>query len=253
MQAGGTHGEVPAWGTPTFEEDVRRMFSSIARRYSLFDHVSTFGGDVIWRARSLWRADRLMASPPSRILDIGCGPGDLTFVLSDHYGDAEILGMDFTPGMVLQGEETRRTAGSDTRVGFGVGNALFLPFRDSTFDLVTSAFLLRNLKDLRAGFREMHRVLRPGGVMMALDITDPRPGLFGDLFHAYFDGVVPVLGAAFGNEGAYRYLSSSLRHVPPRSDVVSMLKGTGFEAVMADPQWMGAITSFLGRAAKGIK
>ena len=173
----------PVWGTPTFGRDVQSMFTAISGSYSLFDHVSTFGGDLIWRPRALWGADRLSEGSPRRILDIGCGPGDLTRLLPQHYPGAEVYGLDFTPAMVHRAAGiSARRSGPTQPAGFLAGDALHLPFRASTFDMVTSAFLLRNLPDLRAGFAEMRRVLRPGGTFLALDVTEPPPG-----------GLLPVL------------------------------------------------------------
>ncbi len=243
----------PVWGTPTFGRDVQSMFTAISGSYSLFDHVSTFGGDLIWRPRALWGADRLSEGSPRRILDIGCGPGDLTRLLPQHYPGAEVYGLDFTPAMVHRAAGiSARRSGPTQPAGFLAGDALHLPFRASTFDMVTSAFLLRNLPDLRAGFAEMRRVLRPGGTFLALDVTEPPPGAFYRFFHAYFDAVVPTLGAAFGNPEAYHYLSTSIRHLPPRKEVVELLGSTGFSPARAEPQWMGIITGFLGKAAKGV-
>lgn len=237
----------PVRGSPTFESDVQQMFSAISRRYSLFDHVSTFGADLVWRPRALWDVDRLVDRPPVRVLDIGCGPGDLTYLLATHYPHARIVGMDFTRAMVEVGSTLRGARAAGARVDFGVADALALPFPSSTFDLVTSAFLLRNLKDLRADFAEMARVLRPGGVLMALDVTEPVSPRVGELFHAYFDRVVPTLGAAFRNEGAYRYLSDSLQHFPPRARIVELLGEVGFAGARGVPQWLGMVTGFLGR------
>ncbi len=222
------------------------MFGAMSPRYSMFDHVSTFGGDFIWRPRALWHADRLLEHPPSRILDVGCGPGDLTLLLPQHYPTAYVVGLDFTREMVERaaGNAAARREG---RATFVRGDALRLPFPDGSFDLVTSAFLLRNLPDLAHGFREMARVLRPGGVLLALDVTEPGPGAFGRFFHAYFDTVVPAIGNAFGFGGASRYLSKSIRQVPPRPQVVTLLSATGFSPALAETQWMGIVTGYFGR------
>lgn len=239
--------ERPVRGSATFERDVQKMFSAIARRYTLFDHLSTGGGDLVWRPRALWTVDRMLDRPPRRILDVGCGPGDFTYLLSSHYRSARVVATDFTWDMVAQGERERGTHARAEAIRFGVADVQRLPFRTGSFDLVTSGFLLRNLSDLGLGFSEMARVLRPGGVMLALDITEPTPAGFRDLFHAYFDRVMPILGAAFWNEQAYRYLSDSLRHFPPREKVREMLLENGFAEGWVDPQWFGVVTGFLGR------
>ena len=241
----------PVRGSPTFEGDVQVMFSAISRRYSLFDHVSTLGGDMIWRSKALWSVDNLLGKSPRMILDLGCGPGDMTFLMSSHYPSSRIVGVDFTRAMVVKGERARTSKPAGGRLSFAVGDAQSLPFRSSTFDLVTSAFLLRNLTDLKAAIEEMRRVLKPGGVILALDLTEPKPSWFKGFFHAYFDKVVPAIGAAFHNELPYRYLSDSLAHFPPRDRVMEMLRGTGLTDVSCDLQWLGVVTGFLGRAPGG--
>lgn len=237
----------PSRESATFGRDVRAMFTHIAGQYSVFDHLATMGQDLLWRPRALWWLDAQMPEPPRRVLDLGCGPGDLTFQLARHYPEARIVASDFTCAMVRRAERARRVLprGKD-RIAFGVGDAMHLPFRDAQFDLVTSAFLVRNLPDLPSGLREMARVLRPGGACVALEITEPVPPWFRDLFHAYFDRVVPKLGALFGTEGPYRYLSESLRHFPPREKTLGLLRESGFSRSLADPQSMGIVTTFLG-------
>ncbi len=243
----------PTRGTEGFERDVRAMFAHIAGQYAFFDHVATFGQDLVWRPRALWELDRRLDRPPRQVLDLGCGPGDLTFLLAHHYPGARVVAADFTRGMVARAERLRR-AGQDGdaagpgRVSFGVADVLRLPFRSGTFDVVTSAFLIRNLPQLVMGLAEMRRVLRPGGVCLALEITEPAPAWFRPFFHAYFDRVMPKLGALFGTEGPYRYLSESLRHFPPREGVVEAFEHAGFRTAEPCPQSAGSVTVFVARA-----
>lgn len=243
----------PTRGTEGFERDVRAMFAHIAGQYTFFDHLATFGQDLIWRPRALWDLDRMLTRPAERILDLGCGPGDLTFLLASHYPKARVVAADFTRGMVARAERLRRGSGDGAggrsrRVSFGVADVMRLPFRTGSFDLVTSAFLIRNLPQLIVGLGEMRRVLRPGGVCLALEITEPAPSWFRPFFHAYFDRVMPKLGALFGTEGPYRYLSESLRLFPPREGVLSAFESAGFRFADAHLQSAGSVTTFLARA-----
>ena len=123
-----------------------------------------------------------------------------------------------------------------------------LPFVDGAFDLATNAFLVRNLVDLDAALREMRRVLRPGGVLLVLEITEPVSPTFGAVFHAYFDHVVPWLGAAVDSAGPYRYLPESLRRLPPRPRFREALQRAGFSRTAARTQSMGIVTTFLAEA-----
>lgn len=236
---------MPRREDPTFSRDLRRMFTRIAGQYSLVDHLTTFGLDLLWRPEALWLLDRRGFRAPRRVLDLGCGPGDLTFELSRHFPRATVLGMDFTPAMVRR---ARQRAGPPPRPAFGLADAQALPFRDSTFDLVTSAFLIRNLPRLYEGLDEMRRVLRPGGALLALEVGEPPSSWFSPLFHAYFDRVVPKIGRLFGTEAPYRYLSTSLRSLPPREQVLQMLSRLGFSEASAHLLSGGIVTTFLARA-----
>ena len=236
---------VPRREEATFARDLRRMFTRIAGQYSFVDHLTTFGLDLLWRPEALWQLDRRNGPPPRRILDLGCGPGDLTFELRRHFPQASILGMDFTPAMVRRARE--RTGPGDPP-SFGLADAQALPFKDATFDLVTSAFLIRNLPRLREGLAEMRRVLRPGGALLALEVGEPPSSWFSPLFHAYFDRVVPKVGGLLGTEAPYRYLSTSLRSLPSREAILQMLEGLGFVDGSFHLLSGGIVSTFLARA-----
>ncbi len=232
---------------PAFERDVQRMFAHIARRYERFDHVASLGNDLLWRPRALWALDRFRApGPVRRALDLGCGTGELTRLAARHFPGAEVVGVDFTAAMLA--EARRRTPTGSAAVRYGRATALSLPFADAAFDLAMNAFLVRNLVDLDAALREMRRVLRPGGVLLILEITEPSTPAVASLFHAYFDHVVPWLGAAVDSAGPYRYLPESLRRLPPRPAFRAALARAGFGRVALVPQSMGIVTAFLAEA-----
>jgi demethylmenaquinone methyltransferase / 2-methoxy-6-polyprenyl-1,4-benzoquinol methylase len=234
---------------PGFERDVRRMFTHIAQRYEWFDHVASLGNDLFWRPRALWDLDRFRSEAPvERVLDIGCGTGELTRLTARHFPDARVVGMDFTAAMLDVARQRTREFSGAGRIRFGRGTAMRLPFADRTFDLVTNAFLVRNLVDLPLALDEMRRVLRPGGVLMILEITEPASPRFGAVFHAYFDHVVPWLGAAVDSEGPYRYLPESLKRLPPRERFLEALGRAGFPRTEASLQSMGIVTTFLAEA-----
>ncbi len=238
---------LPDRSDPNFEREVRRMFAHIARRYEWFDHVASLGNDLLWRPRAIWQLDRFRRTPPvRRVLDLGCGTGELTRLLARHFPEATVVGVDFTADMLSVAR--RRSRGNFPRVAWGRGTAMRLPFPDGSFDLVTNAFLARNLFDLELALREMHRVLRPGGTLLVLEITEPVSPAFGALFHAYFDHVVPWLGAAVDSAGPYRYLPESLRRLPPRPAFREALRRAGFPRAELLPQSMGIVTTFLAEA-----
>ena len=225
------------------------MFTHIAHGYDAFDHLASLGQDFLWRPRALWDVDRYRGHrAPDRILDVGCGPGSLTFLAADHYPNARLVGADFTAAMLGPGKARARSSRVGARVEFDRASVLALPFRTGTFDLAMSAFVVRNLPDLGAAFRELRRVLAPGGTLLTLEITEPTRPFVRRGFHAYFDAMVPFLGALAGSEGPYRYLPESLRHLPDRAGMLDLLARSGFERTQALPQSMGIVTSYLGSA-----
>jgi demethylmenaquinone methyltransferase / 2-methoxy-6-polyprenyl-1,4-benzoquinol methylase len=238
----------PDRARPTFEREVRRMFSHIAARYEWFDHVASLGQDYLWRPRALWELDRFRRGPVRRALDVGCGTGELARALARRYRSAHVIASDFTRPMIERARSDRGARPLGERLAFVSANAARLPFADGAFDVVTNAFVARNLRDLAASFVEMRRVLRPEGVLLTLEITEPTSATMGRLFHSYFDGVVPVLGRAVGSEGPYRYLPESLRSLPSRNDLVSVLRRAGFPRVRAPTQSLGIVTTFLAEA-----
>jgi len=239
----------PDRALPTFERDVQRMFGHIAERYDWFDHVASLGNDFLWRPRALGQLDRFRtAGPIDRVLDIGCGTGDLARLVARRYPTARVVGADFTAPMLANARRRGLRAAEGPRVALARANALHLPFADGSFDLVTNAFVARNLSDLPRALAEMRRVLRPGGVLMTLEITEPTSPFFGSLFHAYFDQVVPWMGAAVASEGPYRYLPESLRSLPSRSAFVTLLRSAGFGRTVARPQSFGIVTTYLAEA-----
>jgi demethylmenaquinone methyltransferase/2-methoxy-6-polyprenyl-1,4-benzoquinol methylase len=245
----------PDRNDPTFERDVRAMFAAIADGYDTFDHVASLGQDLLWRPRALWALDRFRVGKPRvrRALDVGCGTGDLTRLTARHLAGAEVLGVDFTGRMLTLASARRRGGGEAPRVRYGRASALGLPFRSGSFDLVLSAFVVRNLPRLDDAFGELRRVLVEGGTLLTLEITEPANPAVARLFHAYFDAVVPWLGSAVGRSGPYRYLPESLRHLPPRSDMVARLGRAGFDPVLAVPQSQGIVTTYLAEAGRGSR
>jgi demethylmenaquinone methyltransferase/2-methoxy-6-polyprenyl-1,4-benzoquinol methylase len=230
----------------TYERDIRAMFAHIARGYEGFDHVASMGQDFLWRPRALWDLDRFRtdATAVRRVLDLGCGTGELTRQVLRHYPGSVVTGADFTPEM-LEGAARALAARDRGRVELTRSTARRLPFRDAQFDLVVSGFVARNLPDLPGAFAEVRRVLAPGGSAMILDITGPSQPFLRSLFLAYFDSVVPLLGAAVGSEGPYTYLPRSLRHLPTTPEIVGLLRTVGFARAEARPQSGGIVTAFL--------
>lgn len=239
----------PDRGRPGFERDIQAMFTHIADRYDWFDHLASLGQDYLWRPRALWDLDRYRAGRPvRRFLDIGCGPGDLTVLAARRYPEAEGVGADFTSAMLRNARRITRGDRTSPRLRYARADAGRLPFADGGFDLVLSAFVIRNLPALGGALAEMRRVLRPGGTVFILEITEPERPAVGRLFHAYFDHVVPWLGAAAHSAGPYRYLPESVRFLPDRAGLLGRMAAAGLERTEAHPQFLGVVTTYLGTA-----
>jgi demethylmenaquinone methyltransferase / 2-methoxy-6-polyprenyl-1,4-benzoquinol methylase len=213
------------------------MFDDIVDRYDLVNDVMSLGLDRWWRRAT---ADSVRAAPGDRVLDLGCGTGMLARRVASVSG-ASVIGVDVSDGMLRR---ARRTVGDF--VGLVQGSAFALPFADRAFTGVVSGFVLRNLDDLPAALAEMARVVRPGGRIALVDITEPRGPLFRGAFDAYFGRAAPVVGALVGKRDAYRYLVRSLGQIPEPHALVEMLAKAGFERAGARGLTGGAVTLFTG-------
>jgi demethylmenaquinone methyltransferase / 2-methoxy-6-polyprenyl-1,4-benzoquinol methylase len=198
--------------------EVRRLFDRIAPVYDAMNRVMTAGLDRSWRRLTV----QAVVRPGDRVLDACCGTGDLA-VAAEREGGV-VTGLDFSPGML---ERARRK--SDT-VDWVEGDLLALPFADDSFDAATVGFGVRNVADLDAALGELHRVLRPGGRLAILEITQPR-GLLKPFFALWFDRVVPLLGKVLPGGKAYTYLPASVRRFPGAEELVHHLEAQGFRDV----------------------
>jgi demethylmenaquinone methyltransferase/2-methoxy-6-polyprenyl-1,4-benzoquinol methylase len=177
-------------------------------------------------------------------LDVACGTGKLTCALAVAVGPAgRVVGVDLAPVMV---EEARRACSDVAQVEFSVGNALALPFETGTFDAATIAFGLRNLASFENGFREMARVVRPGGRVVCLELTTPRPRVFGRLYSALFGRMAPFVGTAFGRRDAYAYLPHSLQGFPAPEELAETMRAAGLVNVTVRRLALGAVALHTG-------
>ena len=194
---------------------VRTMFDRIAPVYDVMNRVMTAGLDVRWRRLAAEAAVR----KGDRVLDAACGTGDLA-IADLKAGAAQVTGLDFSEAMLAR---ARRKAPLE----WVQGDLLALPFADATFDAATVGFGVRNVDDLELSLRELRRVLRPGGRLAILEITQPR-GLLRPFFRLWFDRVVPLLGKALPGGAAYTYLPASVKRFPDADSLLQLLRASGF-------------------------
>jgi len=204
------------------------MFSGIARRYDLLNHLLSGNVDKRWRRKTA-RALESSLVEGACVLDVACGTGDLSLVL-DEAGEARVIGLDFCRPM-LEIARDKADEGSRT-IPFVEGDALRLPFGDETFDAVTIAFGLRNLAGVSDGLRELRRVLKSGGRLAVLEFSSPVVPGFRALFRFYFTRVLPRIGGLVsGSRGAYEYLPDSVTRFPDQKRLAEMMRAEGFEGV----------------------
>ncbi len=222
---------------------VRRMFDRIVPRYDLLNRLMSLGMDGRWR-----RAAAAAAQPAGgHALDVGAGTGDLALELR-RQGAERVVAADFSAEM-LAAARAKPSVDRDAGLALALADALHLPFPDATFDCVTNAFLLRNLADLPAGLAEMARVLKPGGRLVCLDMTQPPPGPFGSLYRWYFNHLLPPLaGAISGDPDAYRYLPHSLQGFPSAPEMAAILADIGLSDVRYRLLAGGTVALHSGRA-----
>jgi demethylmenaquinone methyltransferase/2-methoxy-6-polyprenyl-1,4-benzoquinol methylase len=253
---------------------VRDMFTSIAPRYDLLNHVLSFNIDRVWWRRAARTFSEVLSRPDALVLDLCCGTGDMTFALRRQAGKSspqsspntlpQLLGADFSHAMLQRalskssGNATPNSSADNSATYSSSPNAkpmplwieadaLNLPFPDQHFDLVTSAFGFRNLADYDAGLREIVRVLRPGGECGILDFGEPK-GMMGQLYRIYFKQILPRVGTMIsGVRGPYAYLPASVERFPEPEEMLTRMRQAGFAEVSWTPYTFGIAGLYRGR------
>jgi demethylmenaquinone methyltransferase/2-methoxy-6-polyprenyl-1,4-benzoquinol methylase len=220
---------VPDQKEAAHSEAVKAMFSGIAGRYDLLNHVLSLNIDKSWRRRVRQELQDLLADPNAVILDVACGTGDLSLEL-DRDTAARIIGTDFCRPMLALARQ--KTAEQTKQIPYVEADAMHLSFGDDSFDAVTIAFGLRNLPNFANGLRELHRVTKPGGRLVVLECSHPIvPGLR-TVFDFYFARILPRIGGMIsGSRLAYEYLPDSVARFPDQQGLASLMEQSGFSAV----------------------
>jgi demethylmenaquinone methyltransferase/2-methoxy-6-polyprenyl-1,4-benzoquinol methylase len=229
-----------------FAGQIRGMFDRIAGVYDLMNGAMTAGLHHRWRARA---ADLAELEPGDSALDACCGTGDLALELAKRTGPAgRVIGSDFSERMldIARAKAAERGAAG---VRFEWGDALELPYDDRSFDAVTVGFGVRNLADLERGVGELARVLKPGGRLVILEITQPRRPPLSIFFSLWFDRLVPLLGTLAGDRDAYTYLPESVKRFPPPEGLALVMDRAGLERIRYTVLAGGIIAIHTGAAA----
>ncbi len=225
---------------------VQQMFSDIAPRYDLLNHVLSLNIDKAWRVKAL-RALGWRDAPRGTYLDVCAGTLDVGAMLSrqDGFGGF-VVGADFAVPMLQHG-----AGKASRRVLSPVGaDALALPLADASVDGAIVAFGIRNVADLDAGLRELRRVVRPGGRFVILEFSTPRIPLVRWGYHAYFHHVLPLIGRLVsGHRSAYTYLPMSVAQFPTGDDLADRMRRAGFATVTWQPLTLGIAAIHIGQVS----
>jgi demethylmenaquinone methyltransferase / 2-methoxy-6-polyprenyl-1,4-benzoquinol methylase len=223
---------------------VRGMFGRVAPRYDLANHLLSFNIDRHWRSHTVKRAREILARPDARVLDICCGTGDLVLALAKS--GRPVLGSDFCHPMLVSAHE--KIAKRRAPAIVFESDAMQLPVRDASLDLLTVAFGFRNLANYETGLAEMRRVLRPGGMAAILEFSTPPNAAFAALYNFYSRRILPIIGGALsGSRDAYTYLPESVRKFPVATELSEMMRRAGFASVEFEYLTGGIVALHLGR------
>jgi demethylmenaquinone methyltransferase/2-methoxy-6-polyprenyl-1,4-benzoquinol methylase len=208
---------------------VRDIFSAIAPRYDLLNHLLSFNVDRRWRRRAIAELNWERA-PTATYLDLCAGTLDVAAALAGQRGfGGRVLGADFAEPMLRAGRDKVSLAVSPL-----VADALELPLAGGSAAGAIVAFGIRNVSDLDTALAEVHRVLSPGARFVILEFTTPRQPVMRALYHLYFHRVLPFIGGVVsGHRAAYRYLPASVAQFPAEEELAARIRGAGF----ADVRW----------------
>jgi demethylmenaquinone methyltransferase/2-methoxy-6-polyprenyl-1,4-benzoquinol methylase len=217
--------------TNTAPQD-NKLFSEIAKRYDLLNHLLSFNIDQTWRKKLVKFAN---PQPGDRMLDVCTGTGDITIRFARHDRVGQIVGIDLTDQMLRIARHKIRDSRNGKRIKLLKGNGLNLPFHDNCFDIITIGFGLRNLGHHRKGISEMVRVLRFGGRLLILEFSPPEENLFGKIYNVYLNTVIRAVGGIVsGSAGAYRYLSTSIVDFPRPEEILKIMETEGLKELRSD-------------------
>lgn len=219
---------------------VGAMFGRIAHRYDLMNRLMSLGQDGAWRR---FAVNRARPRPGGLALDVATGTGRIAQEIARRGSKA--VGIDFSLPMMEKGRDDG--VGVDEPVYFAGADALRLPFGDNTFDCVTTGWAMRNVTDVEGAFREMHRVVKPGGRVVCLEVGKPKFAVIRFFNNLYTGRIVPLVGKLIaGDSDAYTYLPSSMGKFPPPPELARIMERAGLQDVRWKQKTFGAVAIHWG-------
>ncbi len=226
------------------EEKVHQVFEKIYTNYDSMNSIISFQRHKKWR-NDVMR--KMKVELNAKALDVCCGTGDWSFSLSEAVGEGgEVIGLDFSQNMLSVAKE-RMESHSLNNVTFIHGNAMELPFTDNYFDYVTVGFGLRNVPDYLQALKEMYRVVKPGGLVVCLETSQPKGVIFNKLYYFYFKNIMPLFGKLFAKSyQEYVWLHESAKDFPGKEQLKKIFEDAGFENVQYKSYTGGVAAMHLG-------
>lgn len=223
---------------------VAKMFNNISRHYDFLNHFLSLGIDRGWRKRAI----RLLAPlRPKYILDVATGTGDFAFQALSLNPD-KVIGVDISEGMLEVGRQKIIKRNLASKIELGRGDSENLMFEENKFDAVTVGFGVRNFENLEKGLREIHRVIKPGGMLVVLEFSRPKRFPFRQIYNFYFKIILPKIGRLISKDkSAYTYLPASVEAFPDGMDFENILKKVGFKNTTCEPLTFGISSIYTGR------
>ena len=225
-------------------KQVEEMFDSIAPAYDFMNRAMTLGIDRWWRRVAVRMVGKIC---PKRILDVATGTGDFAIDLYRKIEPEQVVGIDLSQGMLDVAKHKVEQRGLQDFIYLQQGDCLALPFEDKSFDAVTVAFGVRNFEHLLQGYRQMQRVLRPGGMLCVVELSTPRNRMVRWFYDLYTLHIIPWFGALKSHDkSAYRYLPQSIAAVPQGDDMLALMQEAGFKDCKVKRLTLGTCSIYSG-------
>ena len=223
---------------------ITQAFDVIAQRYDRLNRVLSFGIDLLWRHRAL----RLLRDDqPTRLLDVATGTADFAIMAARRLPQATITGIDLSEGMLRIGRAKVAEAQLDERIRLQIGDCLSLDFADASFDAALAAFGVRNFENMASGFAEIRRVVKPGGRIVILELSEPKAFPIHTLFRFYLRHIIPFAGRLLtGHTREYLYLPASIEQVPQGETMLDLLRAAGFSDCRCETYTFGICSCYSG-------
>ena len=237
---------------------VRSMFNNIAPTYDKLNHILSLNIDKIWRRKAVKRIVKNLRNsetenlktPNSQVLDMACGTADSTIALAKA-GVPRVTGVDISEGMLKVGEKKIEELNLNSVISLKVEDCENLSFEDNTFDAAFIAFGIRNFEDKKKGLKELHRVLKPNGLLLMLELSVPQNKILLSLYKLYFLHILPFIGKKIsGDNKAYTYLPQSVMNFPKPKDFLQTMEECGFKDVRQKALTFGLCRMYEGLSTK---